>query len=145
MLSQRLGLPPMMRCAEAPEEPNWVATDPAGAFTEGLFRNAETVVWLHFSPLPYLGDWLARLWQRLKSFPDPQQRAAARARWADVVTAFHHLMRAHEMYALFRHPALQHVRVVELRTPREAEFWLMTQQRRGGRQPLDDSLSSRPV
>lgn len=135
ILSQRLGVPPlpMMRRAEAPEEPDWIATDPAGAFTEPLFRKAETVVWLHFSPLPYLRDWLAHQWQRVKEFPDLQQRAAARARWADVVTAFRYLVRAHDMYELFRHPALAHVRVIELRTPRQAEFWLMTQHLRRGR------------
>jgi len=133
MLSQRLGVPPLPTThgAEAPDQADWIATDPAGAFTEPLFRKAETVVWLHFSPLPYFADWIDHLWQRILAFPDPDQRAAMRARWNDVATAFWYFTRAHHMYDLFRHPALAHVRVVELRTPREAAFWLMTQRQRG--------------
>jgi len=129
MLGQRLGVPPspMTQQAELVNKPDWITTDPAGLFTEPLFRSAETVVWLHFSPLPYFIDWLSNQWQRIKAFPDLDPYAAVRARWDDVVTAFHHLVRAHEMYELFRHPALAHIRVVELRTPRQAEFWLMSQ------------------
>ncbi|HTT10269.1 MAG TPA: hypothetical protein VMG60_05205 [Burkholderiaceae bacterium] len=129
MLGRRTGVPrlPMPERADAFEASDWIATDLAGAFTEPLFRKAETVVWLHFSPLPFLADCLAHQWQRIKAFPYPDQRAAMRARWNDVVTAFLHLVQAHKMYELFRHPALAHIRVVELRTPRQAEFWLMTQ------------------
>lgn len=132
MLSHRLGIPPLplMQRAEAPEKADWIAAEPAGQFTEPLFRKAETVVWLHFSPLPYVGDWFAHHWERLKAMTMAGSCAAARATWDDVVTSFHYLMRAPEMYELFGHPALAHVRVIELRTPRQAEFWLMTQRRR---------------
>ena len=132
MLSQRLGVPPLPLDGDAgtPEQPDWIASEPAGAFSEPLFRKAETVIWLHFSPLPYLGDWIEHQLERITAFITPRQRAAARARWDDVLTAFGYLLRARDMYSLFRHPALAHVRVIELRTPREAEFWLMAHQRR---------------
>jgi hypothetical protein len=133
MLSQRLGVPPLPVTRPADQDPqqdDWVATDPAGVFTEPLFRKAETVVWLHFSPLPYLADWLAHRWEQMKALSDAEHRAAVRSRWGDVLTAFGHLLRTQDMYELFHHPALAHVRLVELRSPREAEFWLLTQRRR---------------
>jgi hypothetical protein len=129
-LAQRLGIPPLTQRAEAPATQDWIAAEPAGEFSEPLFRHAETVVWLHFSPVPYLRDWFERQRSRLGALIDPHTRRAASARWDDVVTAFHYLMRAPDMYELFRHPALAHVRVVELRSPRQAEFWLMSQPRR---------------
>ena len=130
-LSQRLGVPRLPESShEAPE--HWIATEPAGAFTEPLFRRAETVVWLNYSPIAYLVDWLGHQWERIKSLADAEHRAAARAGWNDVVTAYEHLLRSEHMYELFCHPALAHVKVIELRTPRQAQFWLMTQYRRRG-------------
>jgi hypothetical protein len=132
MLSRRLDIPALTAAApaEVAEQADWIAAEAAGTFSEPLFRKAETVVWLHFSPLPYLADWFAHQRERLKAFASEQRRAAARARWGDVATAFRYLVIAPEMYELFSHPALAHVQVVELRSPREAEFWLMTQKRR---------------
>jgi len=129
-LAQRLGIPPLARRDEAPATADWIAAEPAGDFSEPLFRHVETVVWLHFSPVPYLRDWFARQRTRLGALLNLGTRRAAGARWDDVVTAFRYLMRAPDMYELFRHPALAHVKVIELRNPRQAEFWLMSQRRR---------------
>lgn len=130
-LAQRLGVPPLTEAERAPAAEHWIAAEPAGQFSESLFRHAETVVWLHFSPLPYFSDWIERQRVRLGALINPRARRVASARWDDVVTAFRYLMRAPEMYALFNHPALAHVKVIELRNPRQAEYWLMTQKRRG--------------
>jgi hypothetical protein len=131
-LAQRLGIPPLTQREQARASDHWIAAEPAGQFSEPLFRHVETVVWLHFSPLPYLRDWFERQRSRLGALIDPQTRRAAGARWDDVVTAFRYLMRAPDLYELFRHPALAHVKVIELRNPRQAEFWLMAQRRRVG-------------
>jgi hypothetical protein len=130
-LAQRLGIAPLPQPDAAPATEHWIAAEPAGAFSEPLFRHVETVVWLHFSPMPYLRDWFERQRARLGALFDPHTRGMASARWDDVVTAFRYLMRGPDMYELFRHPALAHVRVIELRNPRQAEYWLMAQRRRG--------------
>lgn len=130
-LSRRMGVPRLShRCDHAATHPDWIAAEPAGLFSEPLFRRADTVVWLHFSPLPYVQDWLGRSGDALRSALTGRSGLVARAGWLDVVGAFRTLMMAPEMYSLFGHPALAHVRLVELRSPRQAQFWLMTQRRR---------------
>ncbi len=129
-LAQRLGIPPLTRHGDAPAREHWIASESAGQFSEPVFRHVDTAVWLHFSPLPYLHDWFARQRARVGALVDPRTRRAAGARWDDVMTAFRYLRRAPLMYELFNHPALAHVRVIELRNPRQAEFWLMAQRRR---------------
>ncbi len=112
----------------------WVGAEPVGLFTERLFRQADTIVWLHFSPLAFLRDWAARARDLLLAAARRHGLHAPtpRATWRDVRAAFAHLMIAPEMYALLQHPALAHARVIELRSPREADFWLMMQRRRSG-------------
>lgn len=109
----------------------WIASEPAGRFSEALFRRADTVVWLHFSPLDYLRDWSARLSDALRR-GTREALTEGRARWLDVRGSFSHLMAAPQMYALLQHPALAHVTLHELRNPRQAQFWLMSQRRRSG-------------
>jgi hypothetical protein len=116
----------------------WVGAEPAGVFTERLFRQADTIVWLHFSPLAFMRDWAARARDLLRAAARRHglQPAAPRATWGDIRTAFDYLMIAPEMVALMQHPALAHARVIELRSPRQADFWLMMQRRRSGLAPL---------
>jgi hypothetical protein len=140
MLSTRLGvrhlpllqdLPPEVRDALHTHD-QWIVTEPAGRFTESLFRHAEHVVWLHFSPIDYVRDWLARAADALRQFKGAEITASGRARWDDICAAFDHLLMAPSMYRMLQHPALAHLQVHELRTRRQAEFWLMSQRRRSG-------------
>jgi hypothetical protein len=116
---------------QASAEDAWVATEPAGLFSEHLFRRADTVVWLHFSPLPFVKDWLARLRDAASLRRLSESGRGARSTWRHVMLSFDYLRVAPQMYRLFGHPALAHVRLVELRSPQQADFWLMTQRRRG--------------
>jgi hypothetical protein len=136
-LSARLGLRHLPLLDRLPDDVHaalhahdqWIVTEPAGRFTESLFRRAEHVVWLHFSPVDFVRDWLGRAGDALRPRAD---RSPARADWADVREAFAHLMLAPQMYRLLAHPALAHLQVHELRNRRQAEFWLMNQRRRSG-------------
>lgn len=121
----------------------WVGAEPAGMFTEHLFRQADTIVWLHFSPLAFVRDWAARAKDMLRAAARRRGLHAPtpRATWRDIRAAFDHLMIAPQMYALLQHPALAHARVIELRSPREADFWLMMQRRRSGLAPLQGARS----
>jgi len=117
----------------------WVGSERVGVFTESLFRQADTIVWLHFSPLAFLRDWSARTADALRGIVAGFRRTSTsgqvrvlRASWNDVKRSYDHLMIAPQMYALMGHPALAHARVIELRSPRQAAFWLMTQRRRSG-------------
>jgi hypothetical protein len=148
-LSARLGLRHLALLDRLPDDVHaalhahdqWIVTEPAGRFTESVFRRAEHVVWLHFSPLDFLRDWIGRAGDALRAHrPD----RTARARWADVREAFSHLMQAPQMYRLLAHPALAHLQVHELRNQRQAEYWLMRQRRRSGlqREPSADGTAS---
>jgi hypothetical protein len=117
----------------------WVGSELVGVFTESLFRQADTIVWLHFSPLAFVRDWSARTADALRGIVAGLRRSSVfgqervlRASWNDVKRSFDHLMIAPQMYALMGHPALAHAQVIELRTPQQAEFWLLTQRRRSG-------------
>jgi hypothetical protein len=120
LLALRLGgTPRLLQSSPRPRVPSpgadgdetWVAAEPAGRFTEAVFRRVDTVVWLNFSPWALLRDWLLR-------------RQAAHAALRDVVISFTHLLMAPQMYRLLRHPALAHASLHELRTPQQALFWL---------------------
>ncbi|MGE5337432.1 MAG: hypothetical protein ACM3PU_06365 [Gemmatimonadota bacterium] len=141
MLALRLGAHQVTE--ESPttvmQEEAWVGAEPAGVFTEKLFREADTIVWLHFSPLPFVRDWASRVVDVLRRAAAAVRRrqalaraSALRASWSDIRRSFSYLQIAPEMYALMGHPALSHARVIELRSPQQAEFWLMTQRRRSG-------------
>lgn len=142
MLALRLGAHHVTRESPATvmSEEAWVTSEPAGLFTESVFRQADTIVWLHFSPLAFLRDWAARCADRLHAITAnfrlrasvARQEQALRASWNDVKASFDYLMVAPQLYALLRHPALAHARVIELRSPRQAEFWLLMQRRRSG-------------
>jgi hypothetical protein len=149
-LSARLGvrhwpvvheLPGEVRDALQTHE-QWIASEAAGRFSEALFRRADAVVWLHFSPMDYLRDWSARLADALRRPSDERDAASAtgaRAAWRDVRESLSMLMQAPAMYALLQHPALAHVAWHELRSPRQAEFWLMSQRRRSGLRGVDSA------
>jgi len=140
MLSARLGVRHMSLLSEVPPEVSaalqahdqWIVTEPAGRSTESLFRRADHVVWLHFSPVDFVRDWLARAADALRASRGEAMARATRARLDDITEAFAHLLMAPRMYELLRHPALAHLHVHELRNRRQAEFWLMNQRRRSG-------------
>ena len=143
MLSMRLGLRHLALGQDAPAEvqaalhahDQWIASEPAGRFTEAAFRHADTVVWLHFSPLDYARDWLARAGDLLRRRGHEVAARVERATWHDLRASFETLMQAPAMYRMLGHPALAHLRVHELRDRRRAEFWLMSQRRRSGLRP----------
>ena len=145
MLSARLGVrhlpvsngvPPEVKAALDTHD-QWIVSEPAGRFTETLFRRAEHLVWLHFSPLDFVRDWVGRAADALR--PQPDAGPGTRARWDDIREAFAQLMLAPGMYRLLAHPALAHLQVHELRNRRQAEFWLMSQRRRSGLRPARPS------
>ncbi|HEU0199120.1 MAG TPA: hypothetical protein VFR86_01670 [Burkholderiaceae bacterium] len=144
MLASRLGVQHLPFALRDPAErvfpdeaTHWVVSEPAGAFTEHVFRQADVVVWLHFSPTTFLSHWIGALRGQLARFARAAAGYAHRADWRDIVTALGYRMVAGDMYRLFAHPALAHVRVVELRTPGEAEFWLLAQRRAAGHAAQD--------
>jgi hypothetical protein len=152
MLSARLGvrhlpliddLPPEVDAALKAHD-QWIVTEPAGRFSEAVFRRADHLVWLHFSPLEFVRDWLARAADALRPQHGEAIATLARARLDDVREAFSHLMAAPQMYRLLQHPALAHLQVHELRNRRQAEFWLMNQRRSSGLAlPPSDGLAGR--
>lgn len=122
------GVPPEVDAALRAHD-QWIVTEPAGRFSEALFRQADHLVWLHFSPLDFIADWLGRAADLLARRP---AATMARATWDDVREAFAQLLLAPRMYQLLQHPALAHLEVHELRNRRQAAYWLMRQRRRSG-------------
>lgn len=108
------------------ENDSWVAAEPAGIFSEDVFRHADTVVWLHFSPAAFVRDWMAR-WRTWWSSP---ASAEGRTGLRDIYLSFRFLLKAPHLYRLLHHPALAHVSFHVLRTPEQARFWLSAQEQR---------------
>jgi hypothetical protein len=105
----------------------WVAAEPAGLFSEEVFRRADTVVWLNFSPRAFLRDWVERWPSRAAATASLNPQHAG---LHDVYTSLVYFLIAPQMYQLMRHPALAHVNLYELRTPEQARFWLRAQEQR---------------
>ncbi len=110
----------------------WIVAEPAGRFSEAVFRRADTVVWLHYSPWDVIRDMAGRVGDAMPQAAPSAAAAVPRAGLQDVRDAFSLLMQAPSMYRLLEHPALAHLSVHELRSPRQATFWLMSQRRRSG-------------
>lgn len=101
----------------------WVTGEAAGVFNEQIFRRADTIVWLNFSPLAFLRDWISR-WRALHARAEAQPPPGSRAALYDIVVALARFAFAPQVYRLMRHPALAHASLHELRTPEQARFWL---------------------
>jgi hypothetical protein len=136
-LAQRLGALHLPFTHRAPTDRHlpadaerWVVSEPAGVFTEPVFRRAHTVVWLHFSPLTFARDWLQQLREQARRALRNAAGPSTGTSWRDITTALGYRLAATQLQSLFNHPALAHLKVLEFKTPEQAEFWLLMQKRR---------------
>jgi hypothetical protein len=128
-LAQRLGLP----CVAATDtaaldqsDHGWVAITHAGRLPRRLLADADTAVWLHFSPKEVTRAWLRGLRGRLR-----EALAALHApSLADVSNSLAHMAWTPHLGRLLTDSALTHLQVFHLRTPDETEFWLRLQEQR---------------
>jgi hypothetical protein len=100
---------------------------------------ADTIVWLHFSPLPYLRDWLTGVLERvhvaffqssLRQVPAiaTSSCAASRATSVDVAEAVARMTLPPELNVRRLRIERPSLSVIELRTPGEAFYWLRMQE-----------------
>ncbi len=109
--------------ADAPALPR-----PANARPPTVRVDADTLVWLSFSPTVYLRDWAAGWLDALLNGAAGRRRRARRARFADVVRAF--ALRPHAADARAIDPLRSCVLLVELNSPQQVHFWLKMQEER---------------
>ncbi len=128
-LAQRLGLPCVTVTDAATlnqSHQGWVAITDAGRLPRRLLADADTAVWLHFSPSAVARAWLRGLRGRLR-----EALAALHApRLADITNSLAHMAWTPHLGRLLTDSALAHLQVFHLRTPDETEFWLRLQEQR---------------
>jgi len=107
-----------------PPSADWIAISAAGAVPETLLRRADTVIWLHYSPLTVAREWLRALREGFRA------AAYARPGLADIVGGLLHMAWTPHVHQLLQRPSLAHLHVFHLRNSREADFWLRTQRHR---------------
>jgi hypothetical protein len=128
-LARRLGLPCIAAtdtwALDQPDQ-GWVAITHAGSLPRRLLADADTAVWLHFSPTAVARAWLRGLGGRLR-----EALAAMHApRLADITNSLAHMALTPHLGRLLTDSALAHLQVFHLRTPDETEFWLRLQEQR---------------
>jgi hypothetical protein len=128
-LAQHLGLP-CITVTDAVEvdrsQQGWVAIVHAGMLPRRLLADADTAIWLHFSPLAVAHAWLRGLRGRLRN-----ALAALHApRLTDISNSLAHMAWTPHLGRLLTDSALAHLQVFHLRTPDETEFWLRLQEQR---------------
>jgi hypothetical protein len=89
---------------------------------------ADTLVWLRFSPGVYLRDWLAGWFDVLLNGARGMRRRTCRARLFDAVRAL--MVRRRDVGADKLQGPRPRVLLVELASPQQAHFWLKMQEER---------------
>ncbi len=130
-LAQRFSLPRLAavaaeRLSDIAEAKGWVATSAVGAFSERLFRAADTAVWLHYSPLAVAREWTRGVRSRLSTFA----MSDCVPRLADLRDSLWHMDRTPQVHGLLQQPSMAHLHVCHLRSPGETVFWLHAQDHR---------------
>jgi hypothetical protein len=110
----------------------------AHAATDGGFDHSyatpstrvDAIIWLHFSPRLYFRDWLAGWLDRALHGTDGRTRQRTRAKLADFFGACLALLVAGPSEPEYQSAVTADTRVVELRTPAEASFWIYLEEER---------------
>jgi hypothetical protein len=117
-LANGLQLPRIAANQPALGEQGWIATETDPVELERVLREADTAIWLHYTPLEVL-----RAAGRRVRGPLALLRTLGLALFAP------------NIHRLLREPALAHVQFHELRNPRQAAFWLRAQAARNDTSP----------
>lgn len=136
-LAQRLDLP-CLAAHEGQPDPDahcgWVVSAPIGAVTDEILSNADTAVWLHYSPLAVARGWLAGLLRRILG----AGAADVAPRLSDVLDSVMHMAWTPHLHQLLHRRQRAPLQIFHLRSPDETDFWLRLQEHRAParRQPL---------
>jgi len=136
LLSSRLGLEafslrPAPRLAFAAGGPQMqLATRAAAGSCASTRVDADTLIWLRFSPRAYLRDWLAGWLDTLLNGAAGSRRRAYRARLADVARACLAALQSDAVDARQFDALRPHVLFLEFSSPDQALFWLEMQEER---------------
>ena len=105
---------------------------PAVGFFGGTVTQieADTLIWLRFSPRAYLRDWLAGWFDFFLNGKQGARRRAYRARMLDVARAIVALLRQRTSHTQQIESLRPQVLFVELSSPEQALFWLRMQEER---------------
>lgn len=132
-LAQRLDLPHFAAHEAQPDAGGgWVVSTQIGAVTDEILSDADTAVWLHYSPLAVARGWLAGLLRRLVG----AGAADLAPRLTDVLGSVVHMVWTPHLHQLLHPPGQAHLQIFHLRSPDETDFWLRIQEHRARRQPL---------
>ena len=137
-LAERLELPCVTATDTATLDQShqgWVAISDAARLPPRLLANADTAVWLHFSPSAVARAWLRGLRGRLRE----ALAALHSPRLADITDSLAHMAWTPHLGRVLTDSALAHLQVFHLRTPDETEFWLRLQEQR--LVPIEQSLT----
>lgn len=139
LLSQRLGLDafslrPAQKMAFATGAAGQV---PVAARSAGNLFNiarthveADTLIWLHFSPRAYLRDWLAGWLDSLLNGAAGARRRASRARLIDLARSCASILQPGEVNRRLTKALQPQLLLVELCSPEQAFFWIQMQEER---------------
>jgi hypothetical protein len=134
-LSNRLGLeafalrPPPGLMLAAADAPLALPRPPGREYAGPVVHvDADTLVWLRFTPGVYFQDWLAGWFDVVLNGSTGRRRRARRAGLLDVVRAF--LRRRQPAGPDLVEPLREHVLLVELTSPAQARFWLKLREER---------------
>ena len=138
MLSGNLGLeafslrplPGLVLAAGGDAPVPWAARA-AGDYGASVVQvEADTLIWLRFSPSAYLRDWLAGWLDVFLNGTAGWQRRTQRARLLDVMRACAVILQKGAVKARQLEGLRPQVLLVEFSTPEQALFWLQMQQER---------------
>jgi hypothetical protein len=139
LLSQRLGLeafclqpaPGMAFAAGAAGPVPLAARSPASLFgTARAHVEADTLIWLRFSPRAYLRDWLAGWLDRLLNGAAGARRRASRATLIDLARSCASILQPSAVDRRQIEALRPQVLFVELSSPEQALFWVQMQEER---------------
>lgn len=92
--------------------------------------DADTLIWLRFSPRAYFRDWLAGWLDLVLNGAQGARRRGYRARFADVARAWFGLTQKPAVDTKQIEALRRQVLLVELSSPEQALFWLRMQEER---------------
>jgi len=106
-------------------------TRPAGAYSSPtVYVEADTLIWLRFSPRAYLRDWLAGWLDTLLNGAAGSRRRSYRARLTDVARACIAMLQQDAVDAQQIDELRPHFLFLEFSSPEQALFWLEMQEER---------------
>lgn len=139
LLSGRLGLeafslrplPGLVLAATADTQVPLAARPVDSAFGGAVTQiDADTLIWLRFSPRAYFRDWLAGWLDLVLNGAQGARRRSYRARFADVARAWFGVTQKPVADTKQIEALRRQVLLVELSSPEQALFWLRMQEER---------------